>query len=211
MDGSDPRVSPPGSARQCCATYNCPAPPGRVAPVPFIPAGRPLRRSLKTCCGHPRRPCSPRSTTWSMYDHRPQVPLWYAWRMKGFRVRLDADLDRALEFLESERYVYVSAWVRSLLRASLTQQRGVQLRGWRPSQKLQLREFRRFEVGVPTSSKMAPGNFPTLATPLSSPRTRPGAPSSLRPGGETPGPPPCWTSSSAGKFRPGPRLGQGIG
>ena len=52
--------------------------------------------------------------------------------MKGFRVRLDDDLDRVLEFLESERYVNVGAWVRSLLRAGLTQQRWVRLRGGAP-------------------------------------------------------------------------------
>ena len=56
-----------------------------------------------------------------MYDLRLQAPLWYAWRMKGWRVRLDDGLDRALKVLESERYVNVSGWVRSLVHAVLAE------------------------------------------------------------------------------------------
>ena len=44
--------------------------------------------------------------------------------MRIFRVLLDEDLDRALGYLDSERDVNVSAWVRSLLRAGLAEHQG---------------------------------------------------------------------------------------
>ena len=54
--GATPPFRCPDRARWRCAIHICAAPPGRVAPVPLIPAGRPLRRFLKTCCGHPQHP-----------------------------------------------------------------------------------------------------------------------------------------------------------
>ena len=63
VDGSATSFLPPGSARRQSLFSHPHVPPGRVAPVPSIPAGRPLRRFLKTCCGHPRCPFSPRGTT----------------------------------------------------------------------------------------------------------------------------------------------------
>ena len=50
-------------------------------------------------------------------------------RMEIFGIRLDGDLDRALDRLDSERDVNVSDWVRSLLRAGLVEQQGVRPRG----------------------------------------------------------------------------------
>ena len=44
--------------------------------------------------------------------------------MKIIRVRLDYDLDRILEFLDSERYVNVSVWFRSMLRTDRAEQPG---------------------------------------------------------------------------------------
>ena len=44
--------------------------------------------------------------------------------MRIFRVRLDDDLDRALECLDSERHVNITVWVRSLLRTGRVEQPG---------------------------------------------------------------------------------------
>ena len=44
--------------------------------------------------------------------------------MKLLRVRLDAELGEGLDRLKAERYVNLSAWVRSLIRPALAQQLG---------------------------------------------------------------------------------------
>ena len=54
--GATPPFRCPVRARWCCAIHICATPLGGVAPVSIIPAGRPLPRCLKTCCGHQRRP-----------------------------------------------------------------------------------------------------------------------------------------------------------
>ncbi len=45
--GATPPFCCPVRARECCAIHICAAPPGRVAPVPSLPAGRPGERPQK--------------------------------------------------------------------------------------------------------------------------------------------------------------------
>ena len=56
MDGSDPPFLLPVSGAGVLRNSHLRNTPWGVAPVPLIPAGRPLQRFLKTCCGPQRHP-----------------------------------------------------------------------------------------------------------------------------------------------------------